>query len=275
MYTQFPAYERGGAPEASQYEAIYQDGAWAHIYMSMGHACGETKVMSTSPRTTQVAIVIPGNNSSAQEIDYPLLDGNYSFPKLDPAYKVLGPASPDVQGNDWGISVAQSEGIAALSRTYTFYAEKVPVYEKAPRAAVWVGDGVPSYNEAQIVFWAQLPEIPATSCVTDVQYFFAAAQFCPKSKIPGALPVQAWLLGATNNWPVEHLGGAPDQWAPYLRMRRDIKAKPLPDSCGGKGQIVSVYPSKEEIDTYLKPVSESKNGNAHQISVQEWISKHK
>lgn len=273
MYTQFPAYERGGSPEKNQYESIYQDGAWAHVYMSIGHACGHTGTLGPSPKTTQVAVVIPGNNSEAQVIDYPLLDGNYSFPPLDPPYKVVGPASPDAQGYDWGISIGQSEAIPALARTYTFYGEKVPTYNKAPRAAVWVGEGIPSYNEAQVALWVQLPEIPKDSCVTDVQYFFAAAQFCAKSKVKGALPAQAWLLGATANWPIEYLGGAPDQWTPYLRMTRDVKTKPLPQGCNGTGQIISVYPSAEQIDAYLKPVTEDKNGNARQISVQEWINK--
>jgi hypothetical protein len=273
MYTQFPAYERGGAPEQNQYEAIYHDGAWAHVFMSIGHACGHTGVQGPNPRTMQVAVVIPGNNTEAQVIDYPLLNGDYSFSSLKTQYKVIGPASPDAQGYDWGISVAQSEAIPALTRTYTFYAEKSPVYEKAPRAAVWAGEGVPNYNEAQIALWLQLPEIPQESCVTDVQYFFAAAQFCAKSKIKGALPGQAWLLGATTNWSEEYLGGAPDQWSPYIRMKRDVKAKPLPLSCGGKGQVISVYPSSTDIDSYLKPVSENKDGSARQMSVQEWFNK--
>ncbi|MFO1417635.1 MAG: hypothetical protein U1E83_03095 [Methylotetracoccus sp.] len=272
MYTQFPAWWRGGLPKATQWEAVYQDGAWGPVYMNIGHACGHTEVMASSPRTTQVAVVVPGNNWASQVIDYPLLDGSYEFPPLDKPYRVIGPASPDASGYDWGISTAQAEGIPALNRTYQFYAEASPVYDKAPRATVWVGDqGIGGYSIGQVVLWVQLPEIPKKSCVTDVQYFFAAAQFCPKSNLEGALPAQAWLLGTTSTWSDQYVGGAPYQWAPYLRMTRDLKAKPLPKSCGGKGQVVSVYASSDDIDAYLRPVVESKSGDARQISLEQWV----
>jgi hypothetical protein len=187
--------------------------------------------------------------------------------------KVVGPASPDANGHDWGISTAQPEGIASLSKTFMFFAEANPVYEKAARALTWVGEGVPSHSVGQPLFWVQLPEIPAQSCVTDVQYFFPAAQFCPASTVPGALPAQAWLLEGTQSWTAEYLGDEEIQWAPYLRMRRDQSVKPLPGRCHGKGKVISVYPAKWNVEKYLKPVRLTGKFNAQQIPLSNWINK--
>jgi hypothetical protein len=273
MYTQFPAYVRGGLPNLSDWEAIYQDqpgGTWGPVYVNVGHPCGENIDMgSTKPLTSQITTIIPGNNADAQVIEYPLLDGNYSFPPLSQPLRVIGPASKDADGNDWGISTVQAEGIAALPRTYQYW-DGAADYSIAPRAITWVGDGIPRNGVGQVVFWVQLPEIPATSCVTDIQYFFPSAQFCPRTSVKGALPRQAWLLAETSSWPAATLGGAPDQWAPYIRVKRDLTSKPLPASCGTTGKALSVYPSNVSIDKFLKPVKEATKFNARQMSVKDW-----
>lgn len=281
MYTQFPAYTRGGIPNKSDINAFYQEFSTSSIYINISHACAHTPSKYpdqednylTDIVSSQVVVVPPvGPNAVIVEN----LKSPYDFLKLS-QYKELGPAGK------WALiheNYSETKPFAnpALPHLYTFYAEDQPAYFTPASAMVWTGEGVPDKTVADISFEMTTPPIPATSCVQEVDYFFAAAQFCPKTT--GKSPynkdnifAMAWLLSTTNEWTEELLGGAPDQWSPYIRIMRDLKANPLPKKCGGVGTVVSVYPGKEDIDQYLRPVVVNKQGEARQIPVQQWIRK--
>ncbi|MFO1419259.1 MAG: hypothetical protein U1E83_11425 [Methylotetracoccus sp.] len=57
-------------------------------------------------------------------------------------------------------------------------------------------------------------------------------------------------------------------------MVRDLKRKPLPQSCGA-GQRITVYPDKADIDKYLMPVSVSKDGTVTRQTIDWWLDQTK
>lgn len=269
MYSLFPTYFRGGIPNKDQFEAYYQEWVDAYIYFNMAHACAHVE-NETDIRSTQTAVVLP---TAPNAVLVRNLDGPYDFKKLN-SFRELGSA------NAWALKAeVKPMGVSGLDHYYKFYSEPNPTYFTPANAIVWVGDGVPDSGMANFGAMIGLPRIPKSSCVKEVDYFFATAQFCPKAT--GTNPENAlntfamsWLLGATKNWPEELQGGAPWQWAPYVRMLRDLKTKPLDPGCGA-GEVVSVYPGQADIDRFLKPVEVDAQGVARQIPVQQWIRRNR
>lgn len=264
IYINFPTYDRGGdyAQSRKQDWAIYQDGAFGPVRFNVQHACGHTAFSKVT--TNQVVIVMP-NGKNTQRIDT-VLPKPWNFPPFDPGYKELGPVSPDQDNHEWAVNWLKPMTQASFNKAYPILGE-TSGGGTAPRAVVWVGDH-PDGNDADLTVTMEFPTIPKKSCVKEVQYFFPMAQFC--SNATGAEPVMAWMLGSTDQWPKERLGESEVQWAPALFMRRDLKKKPLPAKCG-EGEVLSVYPSRSDIDQYLRPVSVDNQGVATQQSVQWWI----
>ncbi len=271
MYTNFPTYDRGGLYEKSKAKEFpyYKDGAFGPIRFNVQHACDPEPYFDFSNVTTkQVAIVIP-TGKDVQLVDT-VLKAAWEFPPFDPAYKELGPASPDADGNDWGIQFLKPQPNPALPKAYAILGE-TSKGETIPRAVVWVGDH-PDTNDTDLVATIYFPEIPEKSCVQEVQYFFPSAQFCGNFTPVNAKPMEGWLLGTTAKWSKSMLGETEVQWAPIALVNRDLKAKPLPASCNGKGKKIGVYPSKADIDKYLRPVSVDKKGVATQQPPNWWIN---
>ncbi|MCG7756420.1 MAG: hypothetical protein LZF63_07150 [Nitrosomonas sp.] len=266
MYTQFPAYDRGGLYEESKKSEwpYYQDGAFGPVRFNIQHACSHAEGAPVS--TKQVTIVIP-TGTTVKKVNT-TLPGPWEFPNFDPAYQELGPASPDANGYDWAIKFVKPYTQASLNRVY-------PIVDSSgsetPRALVWVGDH-PNSNDADLMATMWFPEIPAESCVKEAQYFFPSAQFCSTPRQPNT--VTGWLLGITDQWVKENLGESQVQWALTVSMLRDLKTKPLPSSCGN-GEVIGIYPSREDIDQYLRPVFVDKKGqNVKQKGIDWWIKRH-
>jgi hypothetical protein len=137
---------------------------------------------------------------------------------------------------------------------------------------IWTGRS-PDRNRGDLKATVYFPDIPPESCVTEVQYFFPAAQFCANGKSKNE-KAMGWLFGPTEQWPKELLGETEVQWAPAALQSRNLKKKPLPDKCGGKGQTIGVYPSKADIDKYLRPVYVDQADDATPQSVNWWIKNH-
>jgi hypothetical protein len=269
MYTQFPVYDRGGLYEKSKESdwPYYQDGAFGPVRFNVQHACSHEEGTGRVS-TRQLTVVIP-TGATVKRVDTKL-PGPWEFPNFDPAYQELGPASPDANGYDWAISFVKPFAQAALNRVYPIMG-KTSTGENIPRALVWVGDH-PNDNDADIMATMFFPEIPAESCVKEVQYFFPAAQFCSTPRQPNT--VTGWLLGTTENWTKERLGETQVQWAPTVSMLRDLNKKPLPSSCGS-GETIGIYPSREDIDQFLRPISVDKKGHHfNQKNVDWWIKRH-
>lgn len=268
IYINFPVYDRGGDYAASKQLdwAVYQDGAFGPVRFNVQHACGHESFSDVV--TKQVVIVIP-NGTHAKRIDT-VMPRPWTFPPFDPGYKELGPASPDRVGREWGVNWLKPMTQASFPKVYPLLGE-ISGGGIAPRAVVWVGDH-PDTNDGDLSVTMEFPTIPKSSCVKEVQYYFPMAQFCSNT---GAAPAaMAWMLGATAQWPKELLGESNVQWAPALFMRRDLKKKPLPPRCG-EGESIAIYPSKADIDQYLRPVSIDANGKAVQESVQWWLERAK
>ncbi len=266
MYTQFPTYDRGGLYEESKKSEwpYYQDGAFGPVRFNVQHACSHEEGAPVS--TKQVTVVIP-TGTTVKKVST-TLPGPWEFPNFEPAYQELGPASPDASGYDWAIKFVKPYTQASLNRVY-------PIVDSSgsetPRALVWVGDH-PNNNDADLMATMWFPEIPAESCVKEAQYFFPSAQFCSTHRQPNT--VTGWLLGTTDQWAKENLGESQVQWSLTVSMLRDLKTKPLPSSCGG-GEVIGIYPSREDIDKYLRPVFVDKKGqNVKQKGIDWWIKRH-
>ncbi|MFO1417834.1 MAG: hypothetical protein U1E83_04125 [Methylotetracoccus sp.] len=275
IFTNFPTYDRGGLYEKSRDAEwpYYQDGAFGPIRFNAQHACDPNPYDPYEPNvvTNQVVVVYPtGKNTQIIDTTVPK---PWNFPPMDPGYKELGPASPDANGFDWAVQFVKPMPHAAYPTAYTFLTD-ANNGDKIPQAVAWVGKQH-MYDDTDLTTTIYFADIPKKSCVTEVQYYFATAQFCSGIKPGNAMPVTGWLLGPTENWPKERLGETTVQWAPIAVVERDLKKKPLPQSCGGKGQTISVYPSKADIDKYLRPVEVDDNDIAKQRTVQWWINKQK
>jgi hypothetical protein len=265
IYVNFPTYDRGGLYEESKKLdwALYEDGAFGPVRFNVQHACGHAEFSTVT--TKQVVIVMP--NGKNTKLINTVLPGPWNFPPFDPAYKELGSASPDAKGHEWAINWLKPMTQASFPKAYPILGQ-TSGGGTVPRAVVWVGDH-PDGNDADLAVTMEFPTIPKNSCVKEVQYFFPMAQFCGNTD--PAHSIQAWMLGTTDQWSKSLLGESNVQWAPTLFMRRDLKKKPLPTNCG-QGQSIGVYPSREDIDKYLRPVSVDTNGVPIQKSVQWWIN---
>ncbi len=265
LFTNFPVYDRGGLYKKSK-EAdwpYYQDGAFGPVRFNVQHACGHTEGAMVT--TKQVAVVIP-TSPTVRRIDTTLTNP-WDFPNFEPTYQELGPASPDANGYDWAIQWLKPHSHASFNNVYPIMG-KTSTGEDIPRALVWVGDH-PDNNDADLLVTMSFPEIPAASCVKEVQFFFPSAQFC--STVGQTNSVSGWLLGTTSEWSKEMLGESLVQWSLAISMLRDLKTKPLPSNCGN-GETIGIYPSREDIDQYLKPVSVDKKGRkVHQKNVDWWL----
>lgn len=265
MYTQFPTYDRGGLYEESKKSEwpYYQDGAFGPVRFNVQHGCSHDEGAGRVS-TRQLTVVIP-TGATVKRVNT-MLPGPWEFPNFDPPYQELGPASPDASGYDWAVKFVKPHTQASLNRVY-------PITDSTgaeqPRALVWVGNH-PNDNDADIMATMYFPEIPAESCIKEAQYFFPAAQFCTTPGKPNT--VTGWLLGTTDHWSKENLGETQVQWAPTVSILRDLNTKPLPSNCGS-GEIIGIYPSRKDIDKFLKPVSINKNGDAKQRSVDSWLKR--
>lgn len=265
MYTQFPVYDRGGLYEQSKAAdwPYYTDGAFGPVRFNVQHACSHEEGAPVSTR--QLTIVLP-TGSTVKRIDTKL-PAPWEFPNFDPPYQELGNASPDANGYDWALQFVKPYTQASLNRVYPIQGTN-STGEAIPRALVWVGNH-PNDNDADIMATMYFPEIPTDSCVKEAQYFFPAAQFC--STRGQSNTVTGWLLGTTNQWTKDLLGETNVQWAPTVSVLRDLEKKPLPSNCGS-GEVIGIYPSREDVDQYLRPVSvDSKGGTVKQKSVDWWI----
>lgn len=279
MYTNFPTYDRGGLYEKSRDAEwpYYQDGAFGPIRFNAQHACDPEPYDAYEPNvvTNQVVVVFPtGKNTQIVDTTVPR---PWSFPPMDPGYKELGPASPDADGRDWAVQWLKPVPAAAYPTAYTFLTD-VTNGDRIPQAVAWVGKQHMFEDtdlQTTIYFADFSTKTLKSSCVAEVQYYFAAAQFCSGIKPGNAKPVEGWLLGPTDTWTKERLGETFVQWAPIAVVERDLKKHPLPKNCGGKGHSISVYPSKADIEKYLRPVEVDENGIAKQRTVQWWINQQK
>lgn len=206
MLTQFPVYDRGGLYKKSKelgwpYYDGEVEGTFGPVRFNVQHACGHEGERVT---TKQVAMVIP-TGATVQKIST-TLPNPWEFPAFEPTYEELGSASPDANGYDWAIWFTKPFAQASLNRVYPIDPGTSSTGDPIARAYVWVGDH-PDDNDADLTITTWFPEIPAESCVKEVQYFFPAAQFCSTPGKPNS--VSGWLLGTTSEWSKD-LCTAPD-----------------------------------------------------------------
>ncbi|HRB29484.1 MAG: hypothetical protein V9E86_10920 [Nitrosomonas sp.] len=241
----------------------YRDGAFGPIRFNVQHACNHD---GNDPITTkQVAVVIP-TGATVQKINT-TLPAPWEFPTFEPPYQEIGSASPDANGYDWAIQFVKPHAQTSLNKVYPIMG-KTSTGENIPRALVWVGDH-PDNNDADLLITNFFPEIPAESCIKEAQYFFPSAQFCTTQGQPNS--VSGWLLGTTSQWTKDRLGESAVQWSLTVSVMRDLTKKPLPSNCGN-GDIIGIYPSREDIDQYLRPVSMDKKGHkVQQKSINWWL----
>lgn len=272
MYINFPNADRGsnGVYQKSKDEdfAYYEDGAFGPVRFKVDHACGHAGDGWSNVRTKQVAIVVPTGPDTKLVDTRVTPPGCCSPPPFEPLYKELGNASPDAEGVDWGIGYLKPQPDPAFPNVYPIMGQTTSG-DAIPRAVVWVGDH-PDYNDTDLRATVYLSEIPAESCVKEVQYFFAAAYFCSNAPTPHEA-MTAWILGPTRQWPQDRIGDTNVQWAPMLSMLRDLNKKPLPTRCG-EGKTIGVYPSKAAIDRYMRPVSVDKNDVATPRRLDWWLN---
>ena len=265
MFTNFPTYDRGGLYEESKKAEwpYYVDGAFGPVRFNVQHACSHNEGDPVSTR--QVIMVLP-TGTTVKKVNTKL-PAPWEYPNFDPPYQEVENASPDATGFDWAMQFIKPHAHAAFNRVYPIQG-KSATGETIPRALAWVGDH-PNDNDADLTSTMFFPEIPESSCVKEVQYFFPTAQFCSTRGQPNT--VTGWLLGVTNNWTKNRLGETHVQWAPTVSIMRDLEKKPLPSNCAS-GEILGIYPSREDIDQYLKPVSvNKKDGTVKQQSIEWWL----
>ncbi|MDH5302357.1 MAG: YcnI family protein, partial [Gammaproteobacteria bacterium] len=108
------------------------------------------------------------------------------------------------------------------------------------RAIQWLDGFVPDSMYENLELKASLPKLEG--CVGKLRVYTPVVQFCDSGLM------NAWIKEPTNQFSADVISAG---YAPYFDVVRNNTKNPLPESCGGVAETVEVYPSAEDIDSYL------------------------
>ena len=133
------------------------------------------------------------------------------------------------------------------------------------RAIHWHWGYIPDNFVGYATFSASFPKFVSDTCYDKIRVEIPVVQYCaldPKHetdhewlrdrvKKKNLDSAYAWIKEPTAIFPTATV--VSPGYSAYLNIVRDTTTNPLPSSCGGVGQSVTVYPTAAEIDMYLPP----------------------
>ncbi len=241
----------------------YQEGTGAVLSIGIGHGCTNS---GESYSTRMVTALFPnGLDPNLDGITY-TTDGTNNYagnalfgikPVVDQNWKQIVPVTGDVPD---------------------YYNHGVKTMDV--RAVHWhwgyIPDNFAGYANVSVSF----PKFQPNTCYNKIQVDIPVVQYCQadakhqqdhewrrdRMKAKGDFDsVYAWMKAPTSMFPTETIV-APGYVA-SLTIVRNLTANPLPESCGGVGQTLELYPTAADIDTYLShghaPSSGGGGGHMH------------
>lgn len=133
------------------------------------------------------------------------------------------------------------------------------------RAVHWHLGYIPDNFVGYATVSASLPKFLPDTCYDTIRVEIPVVQYCaldPKHEMDHEWrrdrvkkknldSAYAWIKEPTAMFPTETVVAA--GYSAYLNIVRNLTTNPLPASCGGVGQAVTVYPTAADIDMYLPP----------------------
>ncbi|MGV8712262.1 MAG: hypothetical protein ACWA6R_06915 [Nitrosomonas sp.] len=116
----------------------------------------------------------------------------------------------------------------------------------------WAGGGrtVASHLYGRIAFVSSAVRINPESCAQTIRFAVAAADICKITTVDNINAdnsVSLWVPAVGSKYDGTPGGHAFD-FPVFFTISRDLTANPLPESCGGVGQQISVRPSAAQVD---------------------------
>ncbi|WP_295623471.1 hypothetical protein [uncultured Nitrosomonas sp.] len=186
----------------------------------IGHGCGEINVMGTS-------VVFPDGVDSTITVD---------------GQPHTGELTEFVQ--NWGNLNTKIYSKAV----FTFQDEKLDANGNASGFWAGGGDSLPHHMAGFIPFRTSAALIEPASCASSVKFYISIADICEIT------PASGFNENTVNLWTPNNLGTAYDRVSTTddgpasLTIMRNEETNPLPESCGGTGQVVEVKPSAAQIN---------------------------
>lgn len=231
----------------------YQEGTSAVLNIAIGHGC---TMSGESYSTRMVTALFPnGLDPDLGGIAY-TTDGTTNYE----GNAVFG--IKPVVDYDW------KEIMPITGHVPTFYNHGVKTTDV--RAVHWhwgyIPDNFVGYAEVSVNF----PKFVPNTCYNEIKVSIPVIQYCAadadhqkdhmwkrdRLKKKNIHRVYAWIKEPTTMFPADTVV-APG-YAPSLTIVRNLTTNPLPESCGGVGQTIELYPTAVDIDTY----SPHSSGNA-------------
>ncbi|SNX58843.1 hypothetical protein SAMN06296273_0308 [Nitrosomonas ureae] len=192
------------------------EGVRASNNVVVGHGCGEINVIGTS-------VVFPDGVDSTITVD---------------GQPHTGALTDFIQ--NWG-NLNQKIFSKAV---FTFQGEKVDANGNVSGFWAGGGDSLPHDMAGFIPFRTSAAIIEPTSCAASVKFHVSIVDICEIT------PVDGFSDETVNRWTLAGLGtpyDRPEDGAASLTITRS-ETNPLPESCGGTGQVVEVKPSAAQIN---------------------------
>lgn len=192
------------------------EGARVSNNVVVGHGCGEINVIGTSvvfPDGVDSTITVDGQPHTGQLTDFIQNWGNLN-------QKIYSKA------------------------VYTFQAEKLDGNGNVSGFWAGGGDSLPHDLTGFIPFRTSAAIIEPASCAASVKFHVSIVDIC------AITPVSGFSDETVNRWTLAGLGTPYDRpgedGAASLTITRS-ESNPLPESCGGTGQVVEVKPSAAQV----------------------------
>lgn len=234
----------------------YQEGTGATLRISLGHGCTHSGEAYSTRYAT--ALFPNGANPNLAGVAY-TTDGTTNYggnalfgikPVSDYNWKEIQPIMGDVP---------------------QYYSNGVKTMDV--RAIHWRWGYIPDNFVGIAEVRVNFPKFIPSTCYNKITVDVPVIQYCandPKNGQDDAWirdrigkgkdihRIFAWIKAPTSNFPTDTVI-APGYVA-SLTIVRNLTTNPLPESCGGAGQTLELYPTAGEIDSYLVP----SDGKLHQ-----------
>ncbi|MBL8496969.1 hypothetical protein ABF87_11660 [Nitrosomonas sp. JL21] len=198
------------------------EGKSSENYLVITHGCSENPVMGSS-------VVFPDGLDSTIAVN-----GNPH----------TGPLSDFV--TNWGNSIQLYQDRSVFSE------QDVKRDSKSNVVGFWAGGGrtVAPHLFARIAFVSSSVLFNSESCAQKIRFAVAVADICKITAIDDMSTdnaVSLWVPAVGSKFDGTPGGHAFD-FPAFFTITRDLTENPLPESCGGVGQQISVRPSAAQVD---------------------------
>ena len=198
------------------------EGKASDNYLVITHGCGENPVMGASvvfPDGLDSTIAVTGNNHTGLLTDFV---------------------------TNWGHSILVYQDRSVFSE------QDVKRDSKSNVVGFWAGGGrtIAPHLHGRIAFVSSAVSINPESCAQTIRFAVAAADICKITTLDNINTdnsVSLWVPAVGSKFDGTPGGHAFD-FPVFFTITRDLTANPLPESCGGVGQQISVRPSAAQVD---------------------------